>query len=63
MNSAFVEAESHKLSQEAAKRVSENAAMVAEASRQIRTISHLLHPPLSPLSESALIAIASSRFP
>ena len=52
MNSAFVEAESHKLSQEAAKRVSENAAMVAEASRQIRTISHLLHPPL--LDEAGL---------
>ena len=52
MNSAFVEAESHKLSQVAAKRVSENAAMVAEASRQIRTISHLLHPPL--LDEAGL---------
>jgi signal transduction histidine kinase len=52
MNSAFVEAESHKLSQEASKRVSENAAMVVEASRQIRTISHLLHPPL--LDEAGL---------
>ena len=46
MNSASVEAESHKLSPDAAKRVSENAAMVQEASKQIRTISHLLHPPL-----------------
>jgi signal transduction histidine kinase len=46
MNSVLVQAESHKLSPEAAKRVSENAAMVAEASKQIRTISHLLHPPL-----------------
>jgi len=52
MNSAFVEAESHKLSQEAAKRVSENAAMVEEASKQVRTISHLLHPPL--LDEAGL---------
>lgn len=52
MNSAFVETEAHKLSQEAAKRVSENAALVAEASRQIRTISHLLHPPL--LDEAGL---------
>jgi signal transduction histidine kinase len=52
MNSAFVETESHKLSQEAAKRASENAALVAEASRQIRTISHLLHPPL--LDEAGL---------
>src|SRR6202041_263455 len=46
MNSVLVQAESHKLSPEAAKRVSENAAMVAEAGKQIRTISHLLHPPL-----------------
>ena len=46
MNSASVEAESHKLSPEAAKCVCENAAMVQEASKQIRTISHLLHPPL-----------------
>jgi signal transduction histidine kinase len=46
MNSVFVEAESHKLSHDVAKRVSENAAMVEEASKQIRTISHLLHPPL-----------------
>ena len=46
MNSVLVEAESHKLSPDAAQRISENAAMVEEASKQIRTISHLLHPPL-----------------
>ncbi len=46
MNNVLVEAESHKLSPNAAQRVSENAAMVQEASKQIRTISHLLHPPL-----------------
>jgi signal transduction histidine kinase len=46
MNSVLVQAESHKLSPEAATRVSENAALVAEASKQIRTISYLLHPPL-----------------
>jgi signal transduction histidine kinase len=46
MNNVFVEGESHKLSPGVAKRVSENAAMVEEASKQIRTISHLLHPPL-----------------
>jgi signal transduction histidine kinase len=46
MNSVLVEAESHKLSPDAAQRLSENAAMVQEASKQIRTISHLLHPPL-----------------
>jgi signal transduction histidine kinase len=46
INSSFVEAESHKLSPDVAKRVSENAAMVEETSKQIRIISHLLHPPL-----------------
>jgi signal transduction histidine kinase len=46
MNSALLEGESHKLSPDAAQRVSENAVMVEEASKQIRTISHLLHPPL-----------------
>ncbi|MGA8439434.1 MAG: response regulator [Candidatus Sulfotelmatobacter sp.] len=52
MNSVLVEEESHKLSSTAAKRLSENAAMIAEASKQIRTISHLLHPPL--LDEAGL---------
>jgi signal transduction histidine kinase len=52
MNGAFLELESHNLSPEATKRLSENAAMVAEASKQIRTISHLLHPPL--LDEAGL---------
>jgi signal transduction histidine kinase len=52
MNIAVVEAEAHKLSPDAAKRVAENAAMVEEASKQIRTISHLLHPPL--LDEAGL---------
>jgi len=46
INSAFVQGESHKLSPDVAKRVSENAAMVEETSKQIRTISYLLHPPL-----------------
>jgi signal transduction histidine kinase len=52
MNSAVVEEESRKLSPDTAKRVSENAALVEEASKQIRTISHLLHPPL--LDEAGL---------
>ena len=52
MNSAVVEGESHKLTPDAAKRISENAALAEEASRQIRTISHLLHPPL--LDEAGL---------
>jgi signal transduction histidine kinase len=46
MNSVLVEAESHKLSASAAKGVCENAAIVKEVTKQIRTISYLLHPPL-----------------
>ena len=52
MNSSLVAGESHKLSPEAAKRLSDNAAMVEEATKEIRTISHLLHPPL--LDEAGL---------
>jgi signal transduction histidine kinase len=52
MNGVVVDAESHKLSPDAAKRHLENATMVAEASKQIRTISYLLHPPL--LDEAGL---------
>jgi signal transduction histidine kinase len=46
MNHAVLASESHKLSPEAAKGLTENAAMVEEVSKQIRTISYLLHPPL-----------------
>jgi len=46
IKSVFIGAESHKLSPDAAKRLYENAAMAREASEEIRTISHLLHPPL-----------------
>ena len=46
MNIAAVRAESHKLSHEAAERVIQNDVMVNEIINQIRTISHLLHPPL-----------------
>jgi signal transduction histidine kinase len=46
MNIAVVETESHKLSADAAKCVAENAAMIQQVSKEIRTISHLLHPPL-----------------
>ncbi len=52
MNLAVVSAEAGKLSPEAAKCVAENAEMVNEVSREIRTISHLLHPPL--LDEAGL---------
>lgn len=52
INTVLVQEESQKLSPDGAKRLSENAAMVEEVSKQIRTISHLLHPPL--LDEAGL---------
>jgi len=52
MNSARVESESHKLSPDAAKSLAQNSAMVDEVTKEIRTISHLLHPPL--LDEAGL---------
>jgi signal transduction histidine kinase len=52
MNSGVLQAESHKLSPRAAKCIAENADMVEEINRQIRTMSHLLHPPL--LDEAGL---------
>jgi PAS domain S-box-containing protein len=46
MNIAVVQSEAHNLSMETAARVSDNAAMVDQLSTEIRTLSHLLHPPL-----------------
>jgi signal transduction histidine kinase len=46
MNIAIVRREADKLSNEAARAVSENSFMVDELSREIRTMSHLLHPPM-----------------
>jgi PAS domain S-box-containing protein len=46
MNNSTVQAEAHKLSPDVAKLVFENGAMILEISNEIRTISHLLHPPL-----------------
>jgi signal transduction histidine kinase len=46
INLSEVERETGHLSSKAARAVTENSAMVQELSRQIRTISHLLHPPL-----------------
>jgi signal transduction histidine kinase len=45
MNNGTALAERH-LSPRAAKAISENIVLVAQVSREIRTISHLLHPPL-----------------
>jgi signal transduction histidine kinase len=58
MNSALVVAEFHKLSAEAANRLAENAAMVEQATKEIRTISLLLHPPL--LDEAGLASALRS---
>lgn len=52
MNHTIVQSEVDRLSPRAAKSVAENAGMVAEVSKQIRTISYLLHPPL--LDEAGL---------
>jgi PAS domain S-box-containing protein len=46
MNIAIVQAQSHKLDSLGARAVSDNAGLVEQVSREIRTISHLLHPPL-----------------
>ena len=46
MNISVVQLQSHKLDAEGARAVSENAMLVEQVSREIRTISHLLHPPL-----------------
>jgi signal transduction histidine kinase len=46
MNLSVVDREIAQLSPAAARAVSENTTHVQELSRQIRTISHLLHPPL-----------------
>jgi signal transduction histidine kinase len=46
MNIATVQRQSNKLDSAGARAVSENAALVEQISREVRTISHLLHPPL-----------------
>jgi PAS domain S-box-containing protein len=46
MNIGSVDSQSHKLDAHGIRAVSENAELVNQASKEIRTISHLLHPPL-----------------
>ena len=50
MNLNIVQAQSHKLDSKAAGALSENARLVEQVSTEIRTISHLLHPPLLDLA-------------
>jgi signal transduction histidine kinase len=52
MNTSFLQSRTHQLGDDIAKRLGENAALIGEAIKQIRTISHLLHPPL--LDEAGL---------
>lgn len=46
MNIAKVKAQSHKLDEAGVRAVTENVGMIEQISSEIRTISHLLHPPL-----------------
>ena len=46
INISTVRSQIHKLDEAGAKAVTENASLVAQISDEIRTISHLLHPPL-----------------
>src|SRR5580704_14390138 len=46
MNLAALQRQADKLDSTGSRAVSENAAMVDQISREIRTLSHLLHPPL-----------------
>lgn len=46
MNISILRSQSHRLDSEGARAVSENALLVERVSSEIRTISHLLHPPL-----------------
>ncbi len=46
MNQSKVKAQAHKLDQGAKRAMEENTALIEQISSEIRTISHLLHPPL-----------------
>ena len=52
INNAALQPQANHLGPDAAKCVSDNAALIEEIRKQIRTISHLLHPPL--LDEAGL---------
>jgi PAS domain S-box-containing protein len=46
MNIAMVQPQAHKLDAVGAKAVAENAELIEQVAREIRTVSYLLHPPL-----------------
>jgi signal transduction histidine kinase len=46
MNIAVIQSQSHKLDEAGVRAASENGALIQQISREIRIISHLLHPPL-----------------
>jgi len=50
MNIGLVQSQSHLLDSRASRAVSDNAMLVEQVSSEIRTISHLLHPPLLDLA-------------
>jgi PAS domain S-box-containing protein len=50
MNLSIVQSQAHLLDSTAARAVSDNAMLVDQVSSEIRTISHLLHPPLLDLA-------------
>ena len=52
INNSVLQSEAKSLAADPAKRVVENAALIEEIRKEIRTISHLLHPPL--LDEAGL---------
>jgi signal transduction histidine kinase len=54
MNIHKVKAQSHKLDAAGARAVAENQAMLEQIGKEVRTISHLLHPPL--LDELGLVS-------
>ncbi len=57
INLATVDRESEKLNPETARLIPENAELVQQISREVRTLSHLLHPPL--LEEAGLASALS----
>lgn len=58
MNIGVVKQQSHALDAAGARAVSENEVLIAEIGREIRSISHLLHPPL--LDELGLVSALHS---